>query len=144
MTRSDASSHESCAPIGPWASAARPLQPEVVSFIHPVRHGRAVELSCTEQRDMNRLAPNSRAVLWQLAECRISPACPFGQPRHSAVGTGQCACSIRTPSGPSGLGRAARLYLVATALRRRCEEARDDLCHLREILLAEVVSEGRL
>ena len=109
-------------------------------ILHLARHGRAVELPCTEHHDMNGLAQNSRAVFRRRAEGR---ACPFGHPRRSAVGAGQCACSVRTPRSLSGLGRAACLCLMVIASRRRCNDARDVLSRLREILVAEVASEGR-
>ena len=77
-TRSDASSPESCAPIGPWPHAVRLLWPKVVPSVHPVQHGRAAELTCIEHRDINRPATNSWAVFQRLAESRVSPAYPFG------------------------------------------------------------------
>uniref|UniRef100_A0A8C4Q1N0 C2H2-type domain-containing protein n=1 Tax=Eptatretus burgeri TaxID=7764 RepID=A0A8C4Q1N0_EPTBU len=67
--RSDASSPESCVPIGPCA--ARLPWPEAASLVHPARHRQAVELFCSKHGDMNRTTPNSRAVF--LARPRATP-----------------------------------------------------------------------
>ena len=46
---------------------------------------RAVELSRSEPHDMDCLAPNSRAVLQQLAKGRVGPACPLWHPLPLAL-----------------------------------------------------------
>jgi len=115
--RSDALSPESSAPIGPQP----PLDPTVMAgtglTLYPARHVQAVESSRSKPHDMNRLAPNSRAVLRRLAEGRVGPACPLGHPRCAAVGADQCACFVRTPCGPSDPGRTACLCVVTAVSR---------------------------
>ena len=61
--QSDALSSESCIPIEPWLCAARLPWLEAASLVHPAGHRRAVELSCSKHRVMNRPAPNSWAML---------------------------------------------------------------------------------
>ena len=58
-TQSDASSPESCTPIGPWPRRDPAATPGSGLILHLASHRRAVESSCSEHRDMNRLALNS-------------------------------------------------------------------------------------
>ena len=120
--QSNASSPESGAPIGPWPPQGPAVMAGSGLIGHPPRHSGAAESSRSELRDMNRLALNSLAMLRRLAEGRAGLACLLGHPRHAAVGADQCACPVCTPCGPSDLGHTACLYLVAAALRQRCEK----------------------
>ena len=80
MPQSDASSPKSGAPIGPWPPHGPAATVGNGLIVHPARDRGAVKLSLSEPRDMNRLAPKSRAVLRRLAEGRVGPACLLGHP----------------------------------------------------------------
>ena len=118
--QSDASLPESGTPIGPRPLPGTAAIARSSLILHLARHGRAAETSRSKPRDMNRLAPNSRPVLQQLAEGCASLAYPLGHPWCSAVGADQCACFVRTPCGPSDPGRTACPCLVAASSRWRC------------------------
>jgi len=132
-----------CAPIGPWPRAARPLRPEVVSFVHPSRYGQAVELSCTEHRDMNRLhrSPGPRSD----NRPRVASVLHFCSGTSSALRLVLVNELVPSTCHVTRVIWAMHLHLcmVVTASRQRCEEVRDDLSRLWEILVAEVASEGR-
>ena len=79
------------------------------------------------------------AVFWRLDEGRAGPAPRLTMARHDRC----CQCAWPVPvnannsCGPSGLGRAACLCLVANCIDA---EVRDDFSRVQEMLVVEVVS----
>uniref|UniRef100_A0A8C4Q4S9 BHLH domain-containing protein n=1 Tax=Eptatretus burgeri TaxID=7764 RepID=A0A8C4Q4S9_EPTBU len=78
-------------------------------ILHPARHSGAAESSCSEHCDINRFAPNSRAVLHRLAEGHAGSRVPArAPPAHCGWRRSMCLLRLYAMRPKrSGLGNLA-------------------------------------